>query len=233
MSAQNPTYTDYFPSLLPTFLADPVGVFWAQAFGTLADGIADSATNAVKCSIIATAPDDALPYLGAARPHVIRVPGQSAASYRADLLRSFEFASMLGTDEGIVKMLARAGLTARVVRNNQWDWDGHPGNVAPYWARMWVIIDNPGTWTAGPSWDDGGRWGTTTADSTFFWGIRGLSQDLIDYIVKACLMYKSSHARLVKIQAIVDGTDWDAGYTWDGTFVWDGNIADIYVGRLV
>lgn len=231
MSAQNPTYADYFPSLLPTFLADPVGKFWAQSFGTIADSISDSATNAVKCSIIATAPDDALPYLGAARPHVIRVPGQSAASYRADLMRSFEFASMLGTDAGIIAMLARAGLTARVVRNNQWDWDGHPGNVAPYWARMWVIIDNPGTWTAGSTWGGGERWG-----DTYTWGIRGLSADLIGYIIASCLMYKSSHARLVRIRAIVSGTSWGGGSTggsWGTTFGWGGVAGDLYVGRNV
>lgn len=222
------TYQQYFPTFLPPWLANDAGNVWAGSFGTLADGIVDGATNAVKCSIIQTAPDDALPYLGAARPHVIRYPGESADSYRAALAQAFDFAGLLGTDWGIITMLARAGLSAQIVRNNQWNADGHPGNVDPYWARFWVVIQNPGTWSAGSRWGGGGRWG-----SSFRFGITGLSQELEDYIINVCLTYKASHARLMRIRCIVSGTPWGSGYTWGGSFTWGGVYADIYTGRPV
>ena len=218
-------YQAYFPTLLPTFIADDVGTYWATSFGFIGSAIADGASNAVKCSIVQMAPSDALPYLGAARPHIIRYPGESDASYQSALAQSFCYASLLGTDAGIIAALGRVGMKATVIRNNEWDWDGHPGNVAPYWARMWVIIQQPSPFSPGSRWGGGGRWG-----SDFVWGPDGLTPQIQQFIIDVCETYKSSHSQLVRIRLILDGTAWGAGFTWGGTFAWGGDYVDIYEG---
>lgn len=186
-------FRDFQPRSYPPWLQHPKGYAWGRAFGMMKDAIADGAMAAVRARIVMLAPDDGLAYLGADL-QIERGPGESADSYRARLQRAIPAWEKAGSDAGVVEQLAAIGLTARVKRNNQWDWDGHPGNVAPWWARMWVIIDRPNPF--GPPLVCGG--GAVCGDGSLC-GMTDVSADLVALIRRIVKKWTSSHARVVNV----------------------------------
>lgn len=217
------TYGEYYPALFPVWLRGPTGDAWATGFGVMLDGVADSATNAVKCRIVREAPSDALAYIGSER-NLDRVPSESDAQYRARLEAAWDAWSYAGTDRAIVEQLELLGLTAVCVRNNQWTWDANAGNVAYYWARFWVVLSGHG-WTA----DD--TWGLGTWGSSGLWGFAStVTTDSIAFARNVVRKWKSAHAQCVNIIAVMNGGLWGypVGDTW-GSGTWGGEAAYISV----
>jgi hypothetical protein len=211
------TFLEFAPSALPNWLKGFWGVSWSAAHGLILDGIAQGATDAVKCRIVTRAPDDAIPKIGKER-NIPRYSNETVETYRNRLQDAWNTWAKAGTDKGILDQITLIGFSdATIVRNNQWDWDSNPGNVATYWARFWVVLptwpyNNDGYWGDAGYWGDGGSWGTEAPTT--------ICKALIDAVRK----WKSSHAACIQIICIVDGGVW--GYpideTW-GSGTWDAS----------
>lgn len=143
-------FAAYRTQLLPApWLRSPHGIAWATATGVVHQRVQDLAVDAVKAGMLRHAPADGLHLKGIERD-LERYPGQDEATYRAVLDGSWEAHDDAGSDRAIVDQFERNGWWARIKRNTSWDWDGHPGKVAIYWARMWVIVDPPHDFGAAP-----------------------------------------------------------------------------------
>ena len=114
---------------------------------------------------------------------------------------------------GPIDQLAAMGLTVRAKRNNQWDWDGHPGNVAPWWARMWLIVDPPNTF--GPALICGG---SAIAGDGSLCGMTGVTDAMVQQIRRLALKWTSSHVLLVNEIVVISGAICGDGHvSGDGT----------------
>lgn len=193
----------YQPGLLPPWM-DEAGRDWATAQGLLKDALLEAVTAAVAARRASDCPEDALPRLGE-DSQIERMPGESSASYRARLRERFPTWQASGTDLGVLLQLEAAGLSVRAKRNNQWDWDGHPGNVAPWWARMWLIVDRPNSF--GPPLVCGG--GAVCGDGSIC-GMTGGSLELVAAIRRLAKKWTSSHVLLVNV-IVMTGDGWLCG----------------------
>lgn len=147
----------------------------AEPIGTALDALADGITEAMFQGLLVglpqndpsgatTAPDDALQAMGRDRK-IIRGIDETAVSYARRLLPWLDDHRSRGTAFMMMKQLAGylgAGFSFRIydVRGNcysrsesgaetfdaltGWDWDGD----ASRWARFWVVVYPPGSWTA-------------------------------------------------------------------------------------
>jgi hypothetical protein len=212
-------YVDLYAAKMPYWLYGPQGEAWATAWGTLLDGIHDAAVQAVKCRMPLIAPADAVPVIANER-NFDRVPRETIAQFRERVHNAWEAWRWAGTDKGIVDQLELTGLSAVVVRNNQWVWDSNSGNVANYWARFWVVVSAPqwspdDTWGSG-TWGDGGLWGfdATVTDAD------------IKYVNKTIVKWKHAPTQCVHAIVVMDGGLW--GYPIDDTWgsgTWGGSAA--------
>jgi hypothetical protein len=193
------TFRDYQRALLIPAIADPVGQDWATAFGLLKDGVAEGFLECARVGNIRTAPSDALPYHGADRK-LERGPGEDDLTYAIRLENAWESYKWAGTDKAVLDALAILKLTAHIKRNNQWDWDGHPGNVTGYWARMWPVITAPSSWTGPAICGGGGVCGTG-----LMCGITGATVDQIQFIRRVVLKWTGSHALIPQIIVLLGG----------------------------
>lgn len=198
---EDPTrFRVYQPGLYPPWLLEKgAGRDWGEAFGLMKDAFAAAATEAVRARFTSTCPEDALPYKGD-DSQIERMPAESTATYRARLEGRWSAWEASGTDLGPTLQLAAMGFSIRVKRNNQWDWDGHPGNVAPWWARMWVIVDQPNPFVVGPVCGDGHVCGAGQ-----LCGIDGTSADVVQQIVRLTKKWTSSHVQIPAIVVVLSG----------------------------
>lgn len=188
-------FRDYQPGLLPAWLQGRWGSAWATAFGVLKDSVGESLRQASQARITRVAPDDALQAIGE-ETGIERGPSELLATYRGRLLKPFSTARERGTDLGIVDVMTGIGYTARCKRNNQWDWDGHPGNVSGYWARMWVIFD-PGGHPFSPPPTCGSGLMCGSAPPTTLCGIVGATLDVIAQIRRLVKKTRDSMVQVV------------------------------------
>ena len=187
------SYADFVLALHPAWLRGAWSRAWASAIGNALDAIGVRTTEAIQARLPSFAPEDSLPALGDDRalPRTTREPSKA---YRSRLRRAFTTWRNAGSDRGVIDAIATLGFRARVRRNNQWNWDGHPGNVAPYWARMWIILDPP--FALGPAPIAGG--GAHAGDGSLC-GISGDDAALIGPLLCTAHQWKASHAELVAV----------------------------------
>lgn len=199
MTTEAATYTEYAITLYPGWFRRRWGEAWISANAVLVDGLSALVVEATKVGIIKVAPIDALPFIGQERD-LERYPSDTNEQYRARLSDAHPTYRKAGSDKAIRDEFARLGLTARVKRNNQWDYDGNPGNPPYLWARMWVIVDPPHDFVAGPGCGDPGlKCGTGV-----LCGIQSATgrsgaevQADIARMLRLIRKWKSSHAKLV------------------------------------
>lgn len=201
-------FEEYQPSLTPPWLQVGWGAAWTVSFGQLKSLAQQAATDATKCAIVSCAPPDSLPLHGDQR-NIERLPGETEDQYRGRLESAWETWGLMGSDAGVVHALALLGFTARIKRNNQWDWDGHPGNVPYYWARMWPIIDQPNPATVGDVL------GSTFVLGTSRLGVNGITDDQIEQLRRQSLKWSDSSVLIpvviVRIEGDVLGDTWVLG----------------------
>jgi hypothetical protein len=213
------TFRDYLAAWIPPWMG-PVGRELGVRLGLILDSVAQGAIEAVKVRLTRYAPEDALPYLGWERG-IRRGPGESSSSYAPRLQTAHTQWSKADSDLGIIDALAAIGITARIFRNYDIDWDGHPGKVEPYWARMWVVIDPPHPFTAPFKWGSGAKWGSGGQ-----WGATG-SKDLVAFIRNEVKKWSGSHVLIPKIIIVVKPELWGGGFKWGAGKKWGGKAAQV------
>lgn len=214
------TFAEWQLQLAPKWLRRGHGASWLAGFGAMKDDVEDLAGQAVKARIVRTAPMDALPLIGEERK-LERFTFETAEDHRARLENAWDAYGEADSDLGMIHRLAEIGLSVRIRRNNQWDFDGHPGNVLYYWARFWVLCDS-GPYSAAHkwesfAWDDGSTWDLTIDPDRCLW------------IGKLIRKWKGSHSYYWGTVMIVVGPVWDDLGLWDG-FNWDDSIAVFLAG---
>lgn len=212
-------FVELYDEKTPPWLYGTQGEAWCTAFGLVFDATHDAAVIAVKCRMPQLAPADAVPYIGSER-NFDRVPRETIEQYRNRLKSAWEAWRYAGTDKGVVDQLSLTGLTANIVRNNQWTVDANAGNVQYYWARFWVLIDTPTGWASDDVWGTG-TWGS---------GLWGLSANITDediqYIQKTIVKWKHAPCHCISAIVLLSGGVW--GYPLDddwGTGTWGGSAA--------
>lgn len=208
----------YQPALLPPLLQEMNAARWSTALGLTKDAVATAVTRASLAHMVKYAPADALPLHGWER-RIDRGPGETDESYRNRLSRAFTLHRLGDSDLGVVTAFAALGLTVRIRRNNQWNYDGHPGNVVGYWARMWIVIDPPHPLGLPAQWGGGFRWGGGTP-----WGVSGPAP-LIALITRLATKWTGSHVQVVKILVRLNGFAWGDGLAWGGGTAWGAQTA--------
>lgn len=126
--------------------------YWGQRFvgsmiGLLFDTLAEGASHAIRVSKIGSSnfPDDAINLIGQERGFA-RFTDETTADYTARVADAWTLWRQAGTDGGIIEMFDRAGFTATIIHNRDWDW--------------------PDTWRDAGTWGDGGTWEATSV----LWG---------------------------------------------------------------
>lgn len=216
-------FVDYQPSLCPPVLLHKWGLRWNQAFGLLKDTVNEGATQATYARFVTKAPSDGLKFIGAERGFD-RGPFEADDSYRTRLGNAWTSWSWAGGDKGEIDAIAVLTYTAHCIRNNQWDWDGHPGNVTYYWARHWPIIVGTG-WGNEGSWGDGGApWGDGG-----LWGLSGATSGQVQTLRKVVKQWTSSHALIPFILVLLSGELWGdpPGGLWGDPGSWGGVLAQL------
>lgn len=194
------TFADYVRALLPWWLRRGSGGDMANAMGLMEDARLHATAQAVKVRIVSEAPPDALPALGWERD-LERYPGDTDTDYRTRLRNAHATYRKAGSDAGVRDALIELGLSPRIKRNNNWDWDGHPGNPANYWARLWVILDTPHDY--GPAAACGAAGAVCGAMLCGIASVSGRANsvvaDELARMVRLVRKWKSSHAQFVRI----------------------------------
>ena len=121
----------------PAFAAGFASDYYAACFGFVADILAEGARLALLSAWAAESecPDDVLPYLGS-EVRLPRYRNESAAEYRARILRAFEIYDFAGTPACINDQLAAAGYNGVVLfRPNE----PGPNNEPTYRTQFWLL----------------------------------------------------------------------------------------------
>jgi hypothetical protein len=196
------TYRAFIAGLAPVrWLSGATASRWWTGIGLLADAIADIGEAALASRAPRYAPDDALPLLGDNR-QLARGPNEPVHLYRARLATPFAAWSQADSDAGILHALGSLGFNAHIRHNADWNADGHPGYVDPYWARFWIILDPPSTRGLGPPRRAGD--GAVSGDGSLA-GVTGVSASLIEALFSQVHQWKGSHAALVSVLAPLEG----------------------------
>lgn len=197
-------YHVYQPQIRPPWQAGPVGEAWHATSGSLKDGFAEGARQAVYAHYVSTAPDDALPFHGrdAGWP---QAPGETTTAYRERLKLTRHLARWQGTRKGIVDAFDAIGLTNVEVKESFSPlWGRHKsGGVVEASKRYWinVIVRHPhpfGT-TAGFVYGDG-----TTYGSGKQYGLSGDSR-LLELLRMLVRKQKGKHSHCEWIAVVLDG----------------------------
>lgn len=151
-------------------------------------------------------PADAIAYKGRDRG-LDRGPTETDAQYLARLRDAWTAWEFAGTETAIISQLALIGVTATIVENGDWDWDGNTGA----WARFWVLIESSPwsgstwQWGDGTRWGDGSTWGTTA------------SVEEVETVRRIVRQWKPAHCFCDSIIVVVDPVTWAAEQP-DGTW---------------
>jgi len=214
-------FVELYDEKTPSWLYGDTGEAWCTAFGYTLDAIHDACVWAVKARMPLICPADAVPYIARER-NFDRVPRETIEQFRIRLQDAWAAWRYAGTDKGIVDQLALTGLSANVVRNNQWVYDSNSGNVAYYWARFWVLIDTPTGWSADDVWGTSGTWGDGG-----LWGLSGtMTVEDIQYVNKTIKKWKHAPTQCISAIVLLSGGVW--GYPLDdawGSGTWGGEAA--------
>lgn len=180
--------------LAPSFLRGPWGTKWNTAMGLQSDLLVAQAQQAVASRIIASAPADALPYIGQDR-QIPRYASDTDTSYRARLQAAWTTWQAGGTYTGLYTQLLAYGFAPASVGIFDVHGDASvpggtglgPGGATPWppdsnttnWSRFWVALTPPFPtflqwqarfWGASPT-GSGGTWGQLGPDGTpYTWG---------------------------------------------------------------
>jgi hypothetical protein len=212
------------PGLSPPRLRQRFGASLMRVLGAVKDAVADAARQAVKARMVALAPDDALPWIGAERL-IERYPGETTPQYRARLRAAWDAWLFAGTAQGVVGALRAAGFNASVfsVRAapswwvGAWPPNGPEALPAASWSRFWIVIEPPFpfAWTL-RRWG-AFAWGELGADGTpLTWGSTATVRqvELVRSIVRK---WKAAHERCAQVLVRVpDGAGGFVTLQWNG-----------------
>lgn len=218
------SYEDWGLRRFPKFLKGT----WGTAFVTVVAGVVqraqDAVVDAIAARFVATAPDDALPYLAADTnlPHL--ADSESLGALRDRLADPWTWHADVGKAAGVDAILETVGFdpaeTFVIDRSLGESWCHESG----WWSSWWVVTRNPtgwgvqaSTWNASgtSTWNEmaGGCWDVTANPAVF--------TQLHELLWK----YKASHSVPVAVLMLFgDGFLWDQGI-WAGT-TWDDLAAD-------
>jgi hypothetical protein len=158
----SPTYEEYQVENAPPWLRDDGAVAWNVSLGQTKDDYVARAKAATLARFPASAPSDALDYIGS-NFQIDRAFAKDDATFIAQLNYAWEQWLASGTPTGIVASLKRAGIpNVELWESFQWA-EGWPAA----WWKFWVIIRPTFPWTCSPL--AAGLWGN--ADGT--WGDPG------------------------------------------------------------
>lgn len=206
MSAEPGPFQRLVVGLMPSYLAGPWGSLFAAAHGLVLDALAQALGDAVLVSSVRHAPHDGLAEIGRCR-RMPRYPTETLGAYRSRLLESAQAYADQSSTAGMVARYAEQGLVATVYENADWDWDGHPGHVADYWARMWIVLSGSHGYETTPS-----RYGTA------IYGSGRYAVDMTDAevaMVRAIAMkWKAARNHLVHVIVLVSGSLYGTGATY-------------------
>lgn len=135
-------FEDWAVEILPAFLRGPWGRKWGAAVGLMADTIRRGVRDAIKAGLIATAPDDAVPFIASDRT-IDRGRGETLAAFRLRIAKWWETAQLFGTKAGIEQALEIWGPLSGV---NLYSWvEGWNDSNATNNGRFWIGIEGH-TW---------------------------------------------------------------------------------------
>ena len=193
-------------ALQPPYLQRLWGERWGTCVGVVTSALCELAVAGVKCSIVSTAPADALPYIGEERGGIDRAPSESTAAYRARLQNAWNDWKKADSDPGVIGALAVSGYTVAIKRDRQWVHDDNPPGTI--WARMWIIIvDPPASWAIVEDYTALAAKYPTYADwaaARVGWGLEA-PLDEIARITRVAQKWTGSHSLVVNIIVIARG----------------------------
>jgi hypothetical protein len=137
-------FREYARSLVPFWLSNAVGERFVGFLGLVNDTAVEGAQHAILSPMMfsRTFAYNTLNALGAERL-LPRFPAETHEAYRSRLHQAWDLWEQAGSARGIELMFELFGVTATVVRNNEWNWDGDADA-----SRFWVVVtDHP--WTKG------------------------------------------------------------------------------------
>lgn len=122
------------------------------------------------------------------------MPGETNDAYRLRLLARWEQWARAAGDAALDFLYPLLGFPNwHIVRNRDWDWDGHPGRVPHYWARMWVVLDTPNGVTLGDVL------GSTFTLGTSRLGCSGIADDVVAQLTRQTLKWTDSSVQIPAI----------------------------------
>lgn len=189
-------YVNYAPRrTLPSHKRGKLAKAWYEATNVVVDLVVDLAREAVAVMRHPdTAPEDALPYLGADRS-MERGEVEPPASFRARLKQAVDLWVLGGTANGIATELAAQGYAASVVDI----WNIGVADVSR-WARFWLVLDPPHPFQEPPVVGDG----VAVGDGTML-GIGGATEEQVERLKRAVHRWRPAHARCEAGFALVSG----------------------------
>jgi hypothetical protein len=214
------SYLDFAVRAHQRYLSRKWGRRWSSIVATVANALAEAATQAVAARWVAFAPEDALAAHAADRK-LERIPGESDVSFRERLRRAFAAYLRGATKAGLQAALTEAGAsTAVVLEDSDWAADARAG--ADWW-RFWVIVGLPNGFSMPDLWSDPGTWGDG-----------GLWTDLeptetVLFLQRLIRKWKAAHSVCASLIVILSGELWDyPDGSWDEAGTWGATVA--YLG---
>lgn len=205
-----PSYQELARRLAPTVLRGPFGQkLMSGTIGRFLDGLSESARQAVRASWILNGSgpaDGGLEHLGA-ETGLKRYPSESDSAYQSRLDAVWDYRAFSGTGPTLIDQIQNMfGITAEIIFNSDWNWDGDADN----WSRFWVVLHGTpwSRWTYGTSqvWGGGQVWGSTA------------TEDDVRAIRELVHRWKSGHFKCEFIIPVFDEVTWAAeppDGTWD------------------
>lgn len=193
-------YDDHQTTYAPSWLQDPSGWLWNKVLGTMKNGVAYAAREAVKMRFADTAPLDALSALLEDRG-LDPAWREDARSVRARIKAAWETWQLGGTKAGIARALELAGYTNYEIREQPQDgtlnwWEFEVWVFPPFaWADTY---DSDGRWDDAGVWNDGGSWA------------EDLPAPDLSRLRLVVRKWKGTHARCRSIVVVHRGVTWDA-----------------------
>lgn len=202
------TYRQHLEAISPTLLLGAVAKrFIVGSLSLIADSIAEWSVQSGRaaCFTDPSQPADALSLLGEERLSP-RYAIDTDATFQARLKNSWERWKQGGSLQGMLDELTAFGVTAELVFDNEWNWDGND-----WWSRFWVVITRH-PWTGPRSLGDGSE-----LDGTWTLGSSATPEE-VDTVRKIVRRWKPAHMKCSHIIVVFDEAGFDSDppdSTWD------------------